>query len=89
MTEVRIGSVAISERGRDKGRIMAVLNVEGQYALVADGRKRKVESPKRKKLCHLSFPFEDSLEGVERLTNKGLWKRLEPYRHKDTKSSET
>ena len=87
MTEIKKGSVAVSERGRDKGRIMAVLNVEGQYALVADGRKRKVEDPKRKKLCHLSLLSDAAFE-VEGLTNKALWKKLEPYRENDTECSE-
>ncbi|MBE6563444.1 MAG: RNA-binding protein [Ruminococcaceae bacterium] len=87
MTEVKKGSVTVSERGRDKGRIMAVLNVEGRYALVADGRKRKVEKPKRKKLCHLSLLSDAAIE-VEGLTNKALWKKLEPYRENDTDSSE-
>lgn len=88
MTEIKKGSVTVSERGRDKGRIMAVLNVEGQYALAADGRKRKVEKPKRKKLCHLSLLSDAELE-VEGLTNKALWKKLEPYRKNDTNSSDT
>ncbi len=89
MTKIKIGSVIVSERGRDKGRIMAVLSVEGNFALVADGRKRKVQSPKRKKLCHLSLLSEDALIETRDISNKMLWKKLEPYRKSDTNSSET
>ncbi len=49
------GRVVISKAGRDAGRPMIVLSLEGeQYALVADGRHRTVEKPKRKKNKHLA-----------------------------------
>ena len=44
-----------SKAGRDAGRALVVLALEGDaYALVADGRLRPVEKPKRKKLKHLA-----------------------------------
>ncbi len=64
-----LGLMVISLAGRDKGRIAAVVGVvDENYVLIADGRTRKTESPKRKKLKHLRV-----IAGVdERLT------RLEP-----------
>lgn len=51
-------------------------------ALVCDGRKRKIEKPKRKNLCHLRLlsDTDSCLEADAELTNKRLWKKLEPYR---------
>lgn len=49
------GRVVCSKAGRDAGRAMIVLALDGaEYALVADGRLRTVEKPKRKKFKHLS-----------------------------------
>lgn len=83
MTDIRVGSVVISLRGHDKGRIMAVVAIEGNYASVCDGRKRTVQKPKTKKLSHLSLLSDETLgcfESDAEMTNKRLWKALEPYR---------
>ena len=49
------GRVVISKAGRDAGRALVVLALDGEeYALVADGRLRTVGKPKRKKTKHLT-----------------------------------
>ncbi len=49
------GRVVYSKAGRDAGRAMIVLRLDGEeHALVADGRLRTVEKPKRKKFKHLA-----------------------------------
>ena len=39
--------------GRDKGNFFYVMDVEDNYVLIADGKGRKLENPKRKKLKHV------------------------------------
>lgn len=39
--------------GRDKGKYFYVIEVEENYVLIADGKGRKLENPKRKKLKHV------------------------------------
>ena len=39
--------------GRDKGKFFYVMDVEENYVLIADGKGRKLENPKRKKLKHV------------------------------------
>lgn len=39
--------------GRDKGKHFYVIDVEENYVLIADGKGRKLENPKRKKLKHV------------------------------------
>ena len=39
--------------GRDKGKYFYVMDVEDNYVLIADGKGRKLENPKRKKLKHV------------------------------------
>jgi ribosomal protein L14E/L6E/L27E len=51
-----IGRVVYSKAGRDAGRyyiIASVLNEE--YVYICDGDLRKIESPKKKKVKHLSL----------------------------------
>ena len=49
------GRVVVSRAGRDEGRALVVLALDGDgYALVADGRLRPVKKPKRKKFRHLT-----------------------------------
>ena len=42
-----------------KGKLFVVLAVEGEYLLLADGKGRKAESPKRKKRRHVLFVAAD------------------------------
>ena len=50
---LRRGSAVISLAGKDKGTLLVVLYTEGTTALIADGRKRRIQFPKRKNFRHL------------------------------------
>ena len=39
--------------GHDKGELFCVLDIDGEFLLLADGKHRKVESPKRKRAKHV------------------------------------
>ena len=52
--QVKRGQVVRSLAGHDKGDFQAVLELCPPYALVCDGKRRKLEKPKRKKLLHLA-----------------------------------
>jgi len=75
-----------SDAGRDKGKLFIVLAVEGEYLLLADGKTRKVESPKRKKRRHVLFVacddtrISEKIRGEEKVTNSELRKTLAVYR---------
>ena len=49
-----LGSIAISLAGRDKDGVFIIVGVldEG-YVLAADGKKRKIEKPKKKRMKHI------------------------------------
>ena len=53
--DISKSDIVISAAGRDEGRLFYVLKVEGNYAFLTDGKMRKVETPKRKKLKHIRF----------------------------------
>jgi hypothetical protein len=50
------GRVVASKRGRDSGRLFAVVGgAPGDMLLVSDGRLRKIGRPKKKNMRHLAF----------------------------------
>jgi len=67
-----LGHLVVSLAGRDKGIICAVVgnsDDEG-YVYIADGKIRKVENPKKKKLKHLKPIAQAPVIPTERLTNR-------------------
>ena len=47
--------IVVSLAGRDQGGIFYVVSTEGDYAYLANGKTRRLEQPKRKKLKHIRF----------------------------------
>ena len=69
--EWKRGQVVRSLAGRDKGGFLAVLDVAPPFAVVADGKRRPVERPKRKKLFHLA-PTKAVLPEEALKTNRAI-----------------
>lgn len=53
--ELSKSDIVLSLSGRDKGKYFFVVETAGEYVLIADGRCRKLEHPKRKKRKHLQL----------------------------------
>ena len=92
--EIAKSNIVRSDAGRDKGKLFYVLETQGEYLLLADGKSRKVESPKRKKRRHVLFvAAEDNrlsgkIRGEEKITNSELRKALAAFREEDYPSQE-
>lgn len=84
--EIAKSNIVRSNAGRDRGKLFCVMNVEGEYLLLADGKSRKVETPKRKKRRHVLFVADDDtrlsakIKGEEKITNSELRRALAEYR---------
>ena len=84
--EIAKSDIVRSDAGRDKGKLFVVLAVEGEYLLLADGKARKVESPKRKKRRHVLFVasettrLSEKIKSEEKITNSELRRVLAAYR---------
>ena len=63
------GDLIVSLAGRDKDKLFYVLNVDETYAFLADGKQRKIENPKRKKLKHLRFAARIDSRVADRIRN--------------------
>jgi len=55
MDDISISDIIVSTAGRDQGKLFYVLRTDGVYVLIANGKDRKLEHPKRKKLKHVRF----------------------------------
>ena len=79
-------NIVKSTAGRDKGEIFFVLATEGDFLLLADGKTRPVERPKRKRRKHAKLYRSDggSLSGrirsSEQITNSELRKAIAALR---------
>lgn len=82
MDSIARSDIVRATAGRDRGKLFFVLDVEGEFLLLADGKTRKLEHPKRKKRRHAAFVSHSSgraaekIRGGERLTNSELRKSL-------------
>ncbi len=74
-----VGKIVYSISGRDKGKYLAVINCDKNYVWVADGKERKLETPKRKNIKHISLTAE-SLNSDQLKSNKSLKKAIAVYK---------
>ena len=68
--EIATSNIVRSDAGRDKGKLFVVLAVEGEYLLLADGKSRKVEAPKRKKRRHVLFVSAEETRLSEKIRSE-------------------
>ena len=80
--DIARSDIVRSTAGRDQGKLFFVLDVEGEFLLLADGKTRKLESPKRKKRRHAVFVSRsdcraaEKIRSGEKLTNSELRRTL-------------
>lgn len=53
--DIGVGSVVLSKQGRDKGNYFLVVATGSGVVYLADGGIRKLSSPKKKNVKHVSF----------------------------------
>ena len=69
------GKVIISLAGRDKGKLLAVMQADASRVLVCDGKERPIDRPKSKNIRHIS-PINASLSEEDMRGNEALRKAL-------------
>ncbi len=75
--ELKIGSVVRAKAGRDKDGFFAVTAVEKDFCYIADGKSRKLLSPKRKNIKHISLT--SSMIDINDITDKKLRTLLKSF----------
>jgi len=77
-----LADIVISLNGRDAQKLFVVIETDKEYSLIADGKGRRFEKPKRKKNKHLrvdskvSGVVAEKLAAGEKPTNNELRRAL-------------
>lgn len=77
--KLQTGSVVIADAGRDNGGLFVVTGLDEKYCFIADGKSRKLASPKRKNIKHIRLT--DSMISINDLTDKKLRTLLRDLRN--------
>ncbi|MCL2152706.1 MAG: KOW domain-containing RNA-binding protein [Oscillospiraceae bacterium] len=83
--KIDIADVVVSLNGRDEGKRFLVIGKQDEYSLIADGKGRRVENPKRKKNKHLLLedkeggPAAQKLMSGEKVANSEIRRVLAGY----------
>ena len=84
--DVYPGLIVKSTAGRDKDKFFVILSmIDDIYCLIADGRTRKVDMPKKKKIKHLiatnicSEGIKEKLQTAQTVTNSMVRKELKAF----------
>ena len=80
MMTIEKGSVVRSIAGHDADRFYVVLEMEGDFAFIADGKEPKLEKPNRKRKKHLRGT-NPRLDVDTLTTDKKLREALHPFNY--------
>ena len=92
--EIAKYNIVKSIAGRDAGKYFFVLATEEDFLLLADGKHRRLESPKRKRARHVQFVAEsdsavaEKIRSSEKITNSELRKAIAAYSGKENPDHE-
>jgi len=91
--DIDAGSLVYSIAGRDKGGVFVIMRLEGIYGYLADGKVRKADVPKKKKLKHVEYTgytasaLQDKIALGERPTNAEIRRAIAAYHEENNQSS--
>ena len=83
--DIARSDIVRSIAGRDKGKYFFVVDTDGEFLMLADGKIRRIENPKRKKRKHAAFVkkvdccIAEKLRSEEKVTNSELRRTLAEY----------
>ncbi len=86
MAICKIGELARSKAGHDKDEIFVIINIEDEYVYLIDGKNRKIEKPKKKKMKHIQpihyidSELQNKLNSNVKLQNEDIRKALKCYK---------
>lgn len=83
--EINKSDIVQSTAGRDQGKLFYVIETDGAYVLIANGKDRRLESPKRKNLKHVrkvpraGSRIAEKLASGEKVLNRELRRDLAQF----------
>ena len=91
--DIDAGSLVYSIAGRDKGGVFVVMYLEGIYCYLANGKVRKADQPKKKKIKHIQpvgytdASLKNKITLGERPTNSEIRRAIAAYFEETNQSS--
>lgn len=70
MNNELVGCYATSLAGHDKGAVYIIVEIDGEYVFLSDGRIKLLEQPKKKKLKHIQI-IKRKDETIQSKSNAG------------------
>ena len=83
--DIARSDIVRSIAGRDAGKLFFVLDTQDEFLMLADGKSRRLEAPKRKKRKHIEFVersqcrVAEKIRSEEKVTNSELRRTLAAY----------
>jgi ribosomal protein L14E/L6E/L27E len=83
--DIELSDIVVSLNGRDMGKRFFVVGMEELYAMLADGKGRRIEKPKRKKQKHLRLEAKCEsrtavkIKNGEKVTNSEIRRALAEF----------
>ncbi|RRD95646.1 RNA-binding protein [Clostridiales bacterium COT073_COT-073] len=94
MQDINIGQLIFSKAGRDKGNPFLVVEVAEGYVYLVDGKMRRLDQPKKKKIKHIqpthwiSHDLAEEIRSYGKLTNADIQKEIAALVEKNTEKEE-
>lgn len=94
MQDISIGQLVISKAGRDKGKHFLVVEVAGEYVYLVDGKSRRLDQAKKKKIKHIqpthwiSHTLVEEIQSYSKLSNADIQKEIAALVEKNTDKEE-
>lgn len=77
--DFQTGQIVKAKAGRDKDGFFIIIKLDGKFAYIANGKRRRVDLPKKKKLIHL-VPTATVVQDFR--TNREIIRILSEYKDK-------
>lgn len=84
----KIGEFVKSKAGHDKEEIFIIINIEGEYVYLVDGKSRIIEKPKKKKIKHIQIihqideELQSKIEANLILRDEDIKRAIKSYKQK-------
>ena len=75
---IPVGTIVKAKAGRDKEGFFVVVKADERFVFIADGKRRKVETPKKKNPLHLAPTNTVLSHSMD--TNRNIRKALKDFR---------
>lgn len=85
MNDYQVGQIVKSRAGRDKSNLFVIIDKNNEYVYLVDGKIRKMDHPKKKKVKHIEATnyidtnIVNKINSDQKIVNADIRKALQLY----------